>query len=593
MTSQWFGDYEIVKQLRVGGMATLYLARRHGAAGFSRLVALKMIHPHLAEQPSFIEMFVDEARICSCITHPNVVHVEGFGELDGVHYLVMEYLDGCSASELLQVFRRERRLLDPELAARVIMQVAGGLHAAHETRGPDGQLLELIHRDISPSNVLISVDGNAKLIDFGIARARNRVSETQAGITLKGKYRYVAPEQAQHAVVDRRCDIFSLGIVFWELLVGRPLFSDDSHLGLLSRMYQTEVPAPSTVNPEVPAAFDPIVLAMLQHDPANRPQTAAEVQRRIASAIPGAANREASELGAFAVEVRDRCAERRARRASADSAGPTSSAGSVGSDSHSFSPSPSPRPRMSSAFRIEVEPTGGSGVQETPLPVPSRWWRRRGVQLGAGLLGAGLILGIVLGRRSSDADARARGVPRFARELEQIVPHAPVTREAPPAPAVLPPAPAVAAPPASAVAPLAVAPPSVAVALPPPATALPSPTNAPPSPTPPAPPSPLHAPAPAEASTAPLHDPAAASPATARRDVARVVAKPRPKPARPAAGEGEGARPAPAPRAPKVSGARSPFTTEQFDDASNTSGAPAAGETVKGKKAPIAPDFDN
>src|ERR1041384_2419936 len=130
MTSQWFGDYEIVKRLRVGGMATLYLARRHGAAGFSRLVALKMIHPHLAEQASFIDMFIDEARICAHISHPNVVRVEEFGVLDGVHYLVMEYIDGCSASELLQVSRHERRMLDPELVARVIMQVAGGLPAA-------------------------------------------------------------------------------------------------------------------------------------------------------------------------------------------------------------------------------------------------------------------------------------------------------------------------------------------------------------------------------------------------------------------------------------------------------------------------------
>ncbi|TMQ23371.1 MAG: hypothetical protein E6J90_10750 [Deltaproteobacteria bacterium] len=398
MTAQWFGDYEIVKQLRVGGMATLYLARRHGAAGFSRRVALKMIHPHLVTQPGFLEMFVDEARICSQISHPNVVHVEEFGVLDGVHYLAMEYLDGCSVSELLQVFRRDRRMLDPELAARVILQVAGGLHAAHETRGADGQRLELIHRDISPSNVLVSVDGNAKLIDFGIAKARNRVSETQAGITLKGKYRYVAPEQAQHVVVDRRCDLFALGIVFWELLVGRHLFAD-SHLGLLNRLYRTDVAPPSTVNTAVPEVFDPIVLAMLQHDPDDRPQTAAEVQRRIASAIPGAANREAAELGAFAVEVRDRCTERRARR---------TSTGSAISDSQSFSPSPSPRPRMTSAYRVEVEATPGSGVQVAPPPVPRPWWRRRGVQLGAGLLGAGVILGLVLGRQSRVADGRAR-----------------------------------------------------------------------------------------------------------------------------------------------------------------------------------------
>ncbi|HEX8112189.1 MAG TPA: serine/threonine-protein kinase, partial [Kofleriaceae bacterium] len=420
MTAQWLGDYEILQRLRIGGMATLYLARRHGAAGFSRLVALKMIHPHLAEQASFVDMFVDEARICAQISHPHVVHVEEFGVLDGVHYLVMEYIDGCSAFELLQVFYRERRMLDPELVARVIMQVAGGLHAAHETGGPDGQPLDLIHRDISPSNILVSVDGNAKLIDFGIAKARNRVSETQAGFTLKGKCRYVAPEQALLAEVDRRCDIFSLGIVFWELLVGRQLFPDDSHTALVNRLHRTDVPAPSAVNPGVPAVFDPVVLAMLQHDPADRPQTAAEVQRRIASAIPGAANREAAELGALAIEVRDKCAQRRARRASAES---------PSSDSdRNFSPIRSPRPRTSVDHRVDLEASPRSGVQDASPPAPPPWWRRRGVQLGASAAGVALLLVVLLGHRGSEAAA-----PRPPRERELVEWREPVTRvESPP-----------------------------------------------------------------------------------------------------------------------------------------------------------------
>lgn len=576
MTAQWFGDYEIIKRLRVGGMATLYLARRHGAAGFSRLVALKMIHPHLVAQPNFIEMFVDEARICSQISHPNVVHVEEFGVLDDVHYLVMEYLDGCSISELLQVFRLEHRTLDPELAARVILQVAGGLHVAHETCGPDGQPLELIHRDISPSNVLISVDGNAKLIDFGIAKARNRLSETQAGITLKGKYRYVAPEQAQHAVVDRRCDIFSLGIVFWELLVGRPLFPEDSHIGLLERLYQTDVPAPSAENPAVPEVFDSIVLAMLQHDPADRPQTAAEVQRRIASAIPGAANREASELGALAVEVRDRCAERRARRPSSQSSG---------SDSNrSFSPSrsPSSRPRTSTGFQVQVDPTDGSGVLVTPAPVPEsapvpeppRWWTRRALQIGAGVIGAGVILIVLLGRQGRGADANASAAPRPARELELIVPRDPVPLHPtmPSPPTVVLSAPVAAAPP------VAAPPPTPAPApAPPPSSVASAPPREPPS-----------------APAAPVGGPAALPPAPApRHEVARVIAKPKPKPPRPVASEPVGPSPVPAPHAPKGAGARTPFTSEPFDDTANTSGAPAAPEAAKGKKTPIVPGFDN
>ncbi len=561
MTAQWFGDYEILERLRVGGMATLYLARRHGAAGFSRLVALKMVHPHLAEQAGFIDMFVDEARICAQISHPNVVHVEEFGVLDGVHYLVMEYIDGCSAFELLQVFYRERRTLDPELVARVILQVAGGLHAAHETCGRDGRPLDLIHRDISPSNILVSADGNAKLIDFGIAKARNRVSETQAGFTLKGKCRYVAPEQALLAAVDRRCDIFSLGIVFWELLVGRQLFPDDGHAALVNRLHQTDVPAPSAVNPGVPAVFDPVVLAMLRHDPADRPQTAAEVQRRIASAIPGAANREAAELGALAIEVRDKCAERRARRASAES---------PSSDSNrNFSPIRSPRGQTSADHRLDLEASARSGVQDVSPPAPPPWWRRRGVQIGAGLVGAVLLLGGLLGHRGSEADASAHGAPRSPRERELVEWHEPVTPvESPPLRPTMPSPPIV----VSASRP---EPPTATATPPPTATATPPPPNAP-----------------AAATASSVHGPAAPPPVSApRREVARVAAKP--KPPRPTPSEAESARPAPPPHAPTVPGVKTPFAAEPFDAAANTSGAPAAPEPMKDKKAPIAPQFDN
>jgi serine/threonine-protein kinase len=571
MTAQWFGEYEIIKQLRVGGMATLYLARRHGAAGFSRLVALKMIHRHLIAQPSFVEMFVDEARICSHISHPNVVHVEEFGELDGVHYLVMEYLDGCSVSELLGLLRREHRMLDPELAARVIMQVAGGLHTAHETRGPDGQPLEIIHRDISPSNILISVGGNAKLIDFGIAKARNRVTETQAGVSLKGKYSYVAPEQAVKGAVDRRCDIFSLGIVFWELLTGRKLFTEDNHIGLFNRLTQTDALAPSTANPAVPEVLDSIVLAMLQHDPVARPQTALEVQRRIASAIPGAANREASELGALAIEVRDKSEERRARRAAS---------GAAGSDSNqSFSPTPSPNARARTVSGSRAmgmgtnEATLGAGVLISPPPGPSPWWRRRGLQVGAGLLGAGLLMGILLARQGRGADASAP--PRHPSELELVAPQDSV----PVRPAVRPP-PAVESPPAA-------QPPTPSVAESPPAApppaAQPAPAPAPPEPSVTS--APPHESAPA-AAPAPVR-----SRATPKREVVHTA--PKPKLPRPAAGEPEVAKTAPAPQTPKATNTKTPFSAGQFDDAANTKNAPAAPDAAKDKKTPIAPGFDD
>ena len=259
--------------------------------------------------------------------------------------------------------QREGRMLDPELAARIILQVAGGLHAAHETRDDDGQPLDVIHRDISPSNILLSRDGNAKLIDFGIAKARNRLAETEAGITLKGKYKYVAPEQATRSAVDRRCDIFSLGVVFWEMLVGQPLFAEDTHVALFNRLARTDVAAPSALNPAVPAVLDSIVLAMLQHDPADRPQTAAELQRRIASAVPGAANRDPSELGALAIEVRD-------KRAARDAAGEP-----AGRGSHvSFSPTPrSIRRRPTSIASSSSRRRRPGARRQTPGRAAAAW----------------------------------------------------------------------------------------------------------------------------------------------------------------------------------------------------------------------------
>lgn len=470
MTPQWFGDYEIIKRLRIGGMATLYLARRHGTAGFARLVALKMIHSHLAEQRTFIEMFVDEARICSQISHPNVVHVEEFGEIDGVHYLVMEYLDGCSLNELLAMHYRKERRLDPELAARVVLQVASGLHAAHEARDADDQPLNVIHRDISPSNILLSCDGNAKLIDFGIAKAHNRLSQTAAGISLKGKYSYVAPEQAIRTVLDRRCDIFSLGVVFWELLVGRPLFPEDTYLALFHRMARTDVAPPSAWNPAVPAVLDSIVMAMLQHDPAGRPQTAAELQRRITSAVPGAANRDPSELGALAREVRDQRAARE----------------TPGVDNHAcFSPSPRSMRAGSSEYRVEIDVDAAqaadvSDVRASEATMPTRRRLDRRVQLGAvAALGIAAVVAVLW--------SAAGGGP--ARRGAAMAKHPVETRGSAAAPAAIE-QPAVASPPlpstyiapalpAVARASPAVAPPSTVIA--PPASASPSPPVAPPA----------------------------------------------------------------------------------------------------------------
>ena len=218
------GGYEIVAPLRAGGMASLYLARRIGPAGFSRPVAIKVVHAHLASDRAFVEMFLDEARLSARIIHPNVVHVEELGEAGGSFFLAMEYVHGTSLSVFLGRLVESRRMLAPEAACAIAMKVADGLHAAHEAKDEQGEPLQVIHRDVSPQNVLIGLDGHVKLIDFGVAKARGRMQQTEAG-SLKGKLRYMAPEQAWGRAIDRRIDVYALGVVLWETLTARRLFS--------------------------------------------------------------------------------------------------------------------------------------------------------------------------------------------------------------------------------------------------------------------------------------------------------------------------------------------------------------------------------
>jgi serine/threonine-protein kinase len=290
------GPYEIVANLSSGGMATLFLARRAGAAGFARHVAIKVVHDHLARDSQFVRMFVDEAKLAARIQHPNVVHVEELGEHDGTYFLAMEYVHGCSLAELLSGLARRRRKLSPELAAWVAMQVAEGLHAAHETSDPSGQPLGVVHRDVSPQNVILADKGHVKLIDFGIAKARGRQQQSTVGGALKGKFRYMAPEQGLGRTVDRRTDVYALGIVLWEMLAMRRMFTGETDIELLNQVRDPRPVPPSTYAEDVPPALDQVVLQALHRDPAQRHQTALELRRHLATALPGAGSIDASQL---------------------------------------------------------------------------------------------------------------------------------------------------------------------------------------------------------------------------------------------------------------------------------------------------------
>lgn len=291
-------------------MATLYLARRKGAEGFARFAAVKVVHPHLAKQERFRRMFVDEAKISAEVHHPNVVRIEDFGEYEGTFFMAMEYVHGCSLAEFLHTLAKRKSRLVPKMIAHVGAEIAAGLHAAHEASDPSGRPLMLVHRDISPSNVLISYTGHVKLIDFGVAKARFRSQET-TGQSLKGKISYMSPEQANaRQDLDRRTDIYALGIVLWEALTMRRAFTGVNDIVVLQQVQDPHLPNPSALA-STPAELDDVVMKALATDREERFGTALALRRALLRAVPDALDVEPGDLSALIAGVMDE--QRRAR----------------------------------------------------------------------------------------------------------------------------------------------------------------------------------------------------------------------------------------------------------------------------------------
>lgn len=272
------GHYRLRHQLATGGMATVYLAVPDGATSPDEIVALKRVHPHLAAQRSFVEMFLDEARLGSQIAHPNVCRVLDWGRAGGSYYLAMEYLRGEPFARVMRKLRglgQSDASAVPVLAARLCAQAARGLHAAHELTDEQGRALDVVHRDVSPHNLFVTYDGQVQIVDFGIARARGRLHQTETG-TIKGKFAYMAPEQMVGMPVDRRADVYSLGVVLWELLAGRPLYRRKTESETVLAVTKGHAPPLAEVAPDVPAELAAIAERAIAREPSLRQATARE-----------------------------------------------------------------------------------------------------------------------------------------------------------------------------------------------------------------------------------------------------------------------------------------------------------------------------
>ncbi|MCU1276943.1 MAG: hypothetical protein JWM53_489, partial [bacterium] len=271
-----FGKYETLRRIAVGGMAEIHLARAVGLEGFEKLVVLKRILPQYADDEEFVRMFLDEARLAATLHHSNVVQVYDIGAVDGQYFLSMEFLHGQDGRQLMKTVAASQQPLPLENAIAIMIGVLAGLHYAHE-RVVDGKPLNLVHRDVSPQNVFVTYDGGVKLLDFGIARASSRLSETRAG-TLKGKIAYMSPEQCSGLPIDRRSDVFAAAIILWELTTGRRLFTGDSDFEVMRKIKEEDSPRPSAGSFAYPLALERIVLKGLKRDPAERYASAEEMQ---------------------------------------------------------------------------------------------------------------------------------------------------------------------------------------------------------------------------------------------------------------------------------------------------------------------------
>ena len=279
------GGYRVRERLGVGGMAEVFLAEQQGPAGFKKRVVVKRILPHYTYDPRFVDLFLREARIAARLSHPNVVQIYELGSADDEYFIVMEYIDGISLYELARIAWAAGQSLPMELVVSSIADAARGLHHAHELVDENGEPVHLVHRDISPDNLMISRDGVTKVLDFGIAKGNEATNLTKTG-ELKGKVPYMPPEQIQGGEIDRRTDLYALGVSLYWLLTGERPFDGDSDYVILDRVLRSEPPPPRAKNPSIPVQLEAIILQLLKKDREARVPTGAALADQLSNLLP-------------------------------------------------------------------------------------------------------------------------------------------------------------------------------------------------------------------------------------------------------------------------------------------------------------------
>lgn len=270
-----FGKYRLLRKIAVGGMAEIFLASIEGPDGFSKTCVIKKVLPEFSLQKDFTDMLVTEAKVSALLNHPNIVQVFDFGRIHDSYFIAMEWVDGCSLEGLIKQSSKVKQPLGPRVAVQVGIPLCEALEYAHNMSRPDGQFLNLVHRDVTPGNVLISNTGLIKLTDFGVVKVSNNENATQAGV-VKGKFAYMSPEQIKSRPLDRRSDVFSLGIVLYELAVGRWLFRRAEMAAVVNAVANADVPLPSSVVPGFPKDLEAVLMRALSKDANDRFDTAGE-----------------------------------------------------------------------------------------------------------------------------------------------------------------------------------------------------------------------------------------------------------------------------------------------------------------------------